>query len=159
MTAKEEFNAVEWQTLVEGPALGGLIVIASQRGGTIRESVAMAKVYVESEKEHKGHDLLGEIAAKPPKLGAREFSSAEQLRMEGLERIRGAVALLEQKATPDELEAYKRFALTVAQRAAEADKSGGFLGVGGEKVSDSERAALADVAAALGTEPPAAPAE
>ena len=29
------------------------------------------------------------------------------------------------------------------------------LGIGGERVSDSERAALAEIAGALGTEPPA----
>ena len=42
MTTKAEFNAEEWQNVAEGPALGGLIVIAAQRGGTIRESVQMA---------------------------------------------------------------------------------------------------------------------
>ena len=45
MTTKAEFNAEEWSKITEGPALAGLIVIASQRGGTIRESLAMAKVY------------------------------------------------------------------------------------------------------------------
>jgi hypothetical protein len=29
------------------------------------------------------------------------------------------------------------------------------MGIGGERVTDAERAALADIAAALGTEPPA----
>ena len=62
--------------------------------------------------------------------------------------------LLERQASPEELAAYREFAITVAQRAAEADKSGGFLGVGGERVTDAESAALAEIAAALGTDPP-----
>jgi hypothetical protein len=40
--------------------------------------------------------------------------------------------------------------VTVATRAAEADKSGGVLGVGGERVSDAERGALDRIREALG---------
>ena len=160
MSSKADFDALEWQTVVEAPAIAGLIVVTRQRGGAIRESLAIAKAYAEALKEHKGHDLLGEIVEKPPRLGPRDFSSAEDLHVQGLERIRTAAATLEPKASPEELEAYKRFTLTVAERAAEADKSGGFLGVGGERVSDTEAAALDEIAAALGIErTPPAPAD
>ncbi len=47
--------------------------------------------------------------------------------------------------------------LTVAERAAERTKSGGVLGIGGERVSDAERAALDELAAALGVERDTAP--
>jgi hypothetical protein len=151
MTTKADFNAEEWEQVLEAPALAGLIVITAQRGGTIRESVQMAKAYTEARKEHAGSDLLGEIVAQPPTVDPRQFESAEQLRSEGLQRIRDAVGLLEPKAEPEDLEAYKRFVLTVAERAAEATKSGGVLGIGGERVSDAESAALDELAAALGT--------
>ena len=154
MTTKAEFNAEEWEQIAGGPALAGLIVISAQRGGTIRETVAMAKVYKETADQHGGSDLVGEIAATTPSIDRHEFSSAEDLRTRGLGKITEAVGLVESKATPDELAAYRAFAITVAQRAAEADKSGGFLGIGGERVSDSERTALNDVAAALGTDAP-----
>ncbi len=52
MTTKADFNGEEWDQISEGPALAGLIVIASQRGGTIRETLAMAKVYAEAQKSH-----------------------------------------------------------------------------------------------------------
>jgi hypothetical protein len=157
MTTKADFNAEEWEQVTGGPALAGLIVIAAQRGGTIRETVAMAKVYSAARAEHGDSDLLGELVATPPRVDQKQFTSAEDLRTRGLGLITQAVALVEAKATPEELEAYRAFALTVAQRAAEADKSGGFLGVGGERVTEAESAALDDVAGALGTErPPAA---
>ncbi len=152
LTTKAEFDAQQWQTITEGPALAGLIVVSAQRGGTIRESVAMAKVYAEAKKTHAGQDLLGEIAEKPPHLATKEFSSLEDLRTVGMERIRNAVTILEPKATPEEVESYKQFCLTVGERAAEADKSGGFLGVGGERVTDSESAALDELASTLGVE-------
>jgi hypothetical protein len=154
MATKADFNAEEWQTVVEGPAIGGLIVISSQRGGTIRETVAMAKAYAEAKREHEGHDLLGDVAAAPPRISPKEFSSVEDLHTSGIERVRNAVSILEAKASPEEVEAYRSFAMAVADRAAEADKSGGFLGVGGERVSDAERQAIGQLAEALGTEPP-----
>ena len=154
MTAKAEFNADEWQVLLEAPALAGLVVISAQRGGTIRESFEVAKAYGDARKEHDA-ELIGEIAATPAPLRPGRFKSAEELHDASLERIREAISLLESKASPEELEAFRAFTLSVAQRAAEADKSGGVLGIGGERVSDSERAALGEVAAALGTEAPA----
>ena len=152
MATKEDFNAVEWQTVAEGPALAGLIVVTAQRGGTIRESVAMAKAYVAALEKHKGHDLLGEIAARPPEMSPREFGSKDELNTQGLERIGNAVTLLEDKA-PDVVDDYKEFTITVAKAAAEADKSGGFLGVGGDRVTDAERAALDRIRETLGLDP------
>jgi len=152
MTTKADFNAEEWERVLQGPAIAGLIVVAVQRGGTIRETVEMAKVYKEAREQHAGSDLLGEIVSSPPTADPRRFESVEQLRSQGAEQIRDAVALLESKASPEDVEAYRRFALTVAERVAERTKSGDFLGIGGERVSDAERAALDEIAAALGTE-------
>jgi hypothetical protein len=59
--------------------------------------------------------------------------------------LRDAVALLERKATPEEVEDYKRFVVTLAERVAAAHKEGG------EPVSQAERAAIDEIAAALGT--------
>src|SRR5262245_22585232 len=151
MTTKAEFDAAEWETIVEGPAIAGLIVVAAQRGGSIREAIAIGKEYVEEAREHAG-ELIGEIAEKPPRLSHKEFSSKEDLHTSGLQRISQAVELLKGKATPDEVEAYGRFVLAVAQRAAAADKSGGTLGIGGVEVSDSENAALDEIAAAVGVD-------
>ena len=151
MATKEDFNAVEWQSVTEAPALAGLIVITAQRGGTIRESVAMAKAYAEAGKAHGDQDLLGAIVTSRPDIAPREFASVDELNTQGLERIRGAVSLLEGKA-PEVVDDYKQFMITVATRAAEADKAGGFLGVGGERISDAERAALDRIREALGLE-------
>jgi len=156
MTTKADFNAEEWAQIAEGPALAGLIVISSQRGGTIRETLAMAKVYAAAQKEHAAGDLVGELVKSAPQLESKEYSSKEDLRTRGLGKISDAVKLVEAKATPGELAEYREFAMAVAQHAAEADKSGGFLGIGGERISGNEQTALNDVAAALGTDAPEA---
>ncbi len=154
MTTKADFNAEEWSQVAEGPPLAGLIVIAAQRGGTLRESMQMAKYWVSEREQHEGGELLDALLAERPEVDPKQFKSAEALRSEGLEKVRAAVALLESKATPEEVEAYKRFTLGLAQRVAEAHKSGGVLGVGGEQVSAAESTALSEIAETLGLEPP-----
>jgi hypothetical protein len=67
-----------------------------------------------------------------------------------LENISQAIALLEQKATPQEVEEYRQFTLSLAHKVAEARKSG-FLGLSGERVSDAEEAAIAAVTEAVGS--------
>ena len=46
------------------------------------------------------------------------------------------------------MDEYRRFVLTLAQRVAEAHKEGG------ERVSEAETAAIAEIAEALGSSPP-----
>ena len=62
----------------------------------------------------------------------------------GLQNLRDATALIEQKATPEELAAYKRFVLTVADKVANAHREEGV------DVSAAEQAAIDEIAAALG---------
>ena len=138
MATKADFNAEEWQQVAGAPAIAGFIVITAQKGGTIRETMAMGKAYAEAKKEHDD-GLLGEIVATSPQPDLEGLKSQEELRVKGLAKLREAVELLEPKATPEEVDGYKAFTLTVAQRAAEADKSGGVVGIGGERVSDAER--------------------
>jgi hypothetical protein len=69
------------------------------------------------------------------------------------ERLQAAMRILEQKATPEEVDAYKRFVMSVAQAAASAHKEGGFLGIGGKEISDKENQALDEISVTLGAPP------
>ena len=149
MTKKAEFNAEEWAHVTEGPAVAGMIVSTSQKGGTIRESLSMGKAYAEARESHEGPELITELLSSSPSIDPAGYKTPEELRTKGLDRIREAVALLETKAQPEEVQAYREFVLSVAGRAAEADKSGGFLGVGGKKVSENEQKALDEIREAL----------
>jgi hypothetical protein len=151
MTSKADFNAEEWSTVVEAPLLAGLRVIAADRGGTIRESMAMGRVYEEARKSQGQSELLDQLAASPPAVDQERAKAAGDLRTLTNERLREALGILEGKASPDEVEAYKRFVLGVAEAAAKAHKEGGFIGIGGKQVSESEQAALDEIAATLGT--------
>jgi hypothetical protein len=45
MTGKADFTEEEWKTILEAPPSAGLVVILSDRGGSIRETFSMAKAY------------------------------------------------------------------------------------------------------------------
>ena len=53
---------------------------------------------------------------------------------------------------PSEAKAFKDWLNQIANLVAEAGVEGGFLGFGGVKVSDAERATLAEISTALGAQ-------
>jgi hypothetical protein len=148
MTARAEFTPEEWQVVLEGPPSAGMIVVTAQRGGTFRETIAMGKAYVEARRQHGESELLDEIVSAKPEIDHTRYHSAEELKEKGLQHLRDAVELLERKATPEELEDYRRFVLTLADKVAIAHREGG------ESVSPAEQAAIQEIAASLGAAAP-----
>src|SRR5919199_2798278 len=116
MTTKADFNAEEWTTLVEAPLLAGMSVVAAERGGTLKESVAVGRTYAEARQRHGESPLLDEIVASPPVMDpARLREGAGDPRQLATARLRDAAALIDAKASADEAQAYKRFVVTVAE--------------------------------------------
>jgi hypothetical protein len=145
MTGSAEFTPEEWDTIQEAPTSAGMIVSTAERGGTIREAFAMAKAYAEARQEHGESALLDEVVSHKPEVDRTKAHSPEELKQNGLKRIREAVELLEQKATPEEVEDYRRFVISLAERVAGAKGESG-----DDKISDAERAAIAEIKEALG---------
>ncbi len=147
MTTKAAFNAQEWSEVVTAPALAAMLVVAADRGGTLRETVAIQRAYAEAREGAQG-GLLREILGTPPALDPGSVPrTSEDLQREAPAALRRAVRLLERLGTDDEVVAYKRFVYGVAETVARAHKEGGFLGIGGKEVSDKEQAALDRIAA------------
>jgi hypothetical protein len=145
MTARAAFSPEEWKVVLEGPPTAGMIVVTAARGGMFRETVAMSKAYVEARAQHGESELLDEIVAAKPEMDHARYHSAQELRESGLEHLRGAVALLEAKATAGELDGYRRFVLALANKVAAAHREEG------QSVSPAEAEAIQEIAAALGT--------
>ena len=146
MTGSADFTAEEWDVVLEGPTSAGMIVSTAERGGSFREAFAMAKAFTEARKEHGDSALLDEIVSHKPEMDRTRSHSAEELKEHGLQRIRDAIALLEQKATPEEVDDYRRFVTSLAERVAGAKSE-----KDDKQVSDGESAAIAEIAQALGS--------
>ena len=149
MTEKAEFNAEEWDTIVSGPASAGAYLITAHKGGTFRETVSLAKAYGEARKAG-GTGLLAQIVSSAPSSPPKGAQTVQEFRQGALDQLRSAVELLRERATPEENEEYAGFVRDVAHKVAERHKEGGFLGIGGERVSETERAALAEIDEVLG---------
>ena len=148
MTTKGIFSSVEWKAVLGGPPSAGMIMVTAARGGMFRESIAMSKAYAEARAQHGESELLDEIVAAKPEMDHTRYRSAEELRDNGLEHLRDAVALVESKATTEELDGYRRFVMSLASKVAAAHREEG------QSVSPAEAAAIQQIAAALGTTGP-----
>lgn len=149
MAAKADFNAEEWATVVEAPVLAGLRVVGADRGGTIRESVAIGKVYTEARQDQGTSELLDELVASPPSVDPKRLQAQGDIAAASHERLREALSVLHEKASAEDAEDYKQFVLRVAQAAAEAHKEGGFIGIGGKPISSEEQSALDEIRGVL----------
>ena len=151
MTTKADFNAQEWTALVEAPLFAGMSVVAAERGGTIRESLAIGKAYAAARRHHGESPLLDEIVSSPPGLDPNRLrESGGDVQQVATSRLREAVSVVDSKAAGEDAEAYKRFVVTVAEAVASANREGGFAGIGGKPVSESEQAALDAIRSTLG---------
>ncbi len=144
MTSKSDFTDEEWRLILEAPPSAGMIVVTAQRGGSFRETIAMAKAYAEARQQHGKSQLLDEIVAAKPERDHTHYHSLEELKRHGLQYLRDSVALLESKTSPEEVDEYRQFILTLAQKVAAAHREHG------RDVSEAEQTAIDDIAEALG---------
>ena len=144
MTTKADFTEPEWDQVLSGPPMAGMILAMADHGGMMRETFAMAKAYGEARKEHGKSQLLDEIVSTKPERDHSRFHSYDELKRHGVQLLQEAVATLEGKATADEVDDYRRFVLALAKRVAERHEEHG------TQISPAEQSALDDLAVALG---------
>jgi hypothetical protein len=148
MTSKANFSPEEWTTVLEGPPSAGILVATAARGGTFRETFAVGKAYAEARQQHGASQLLDEIVAARPEVDHTRFQSPEELRRHSLQHLRDAIDVLQRKATPQEVEDYRRFIATLVEKVASAHREDGVA------ISRAEQAAIEEVATSLGTGDP-----
>jgi hypothetical protein len=150
MTSRADLSAEEWSIVAEAPLLAGARVVAAERGGTIRESLSIRRVYAAARELHGESALLDDLVASSPSIETLRVRAGGDPVAASNDGLRSALAILQAKATPADLDAYKGFVLAVVQTVAEAHREGGVAGIGGEEVSEREQAALDEIGALLG---------
>jgi len=153
MSVEGRFSADEWRLVRSAPVLIGTGMVAADPGGIVnlvKEAAAMGATTRAVLKEHRDDALLTAIVEAGDEemkdemdavLGGAEsaMDKRERLQSGALDRLRTALEILERKAEPGELRAYKHWVGEMARRVAEAGKEGGFMGFGGVRVTESER--------------------
>ncbi|HWT93574.1 MAG TPA: hypothetical protein VN238_11290 [Solirubrobacteraceae bacterium] len=162
MTTKGEFTAAEWERLGRAPLVAGLAVSFADPSGpldTVKESAAALRTLAEAaqpnaDTDHgpfvralaqdvvgKGQNPLGDF--RPSRRGGLD---------ECLDELRHAARLLD-RVTTEEHAAYIAWVRTAAQRVALAAREGGFLGIGGQQVSEREQEMLEKLGQIFGVRP------
>jgi hypothetical protein len=163
MTAKEHFTDDEWASILQAPMLAGLAVTAADPGGlwgAIKEGAGIARSLAEAKAGGDAGSLVSEVGAafdsadgrRTAQEGVKALVSGKkpaEVTAAAVVRLGEIKALVDAKA-PAQSTAFKAFLKTTAQTVAEAGTEGGFLGFGGEKVSDAEKKTLADIDRVLG---------
>lgn len=163
MARKNDFSAEEWELLRTAPYLTALAVaVAGGSGifGSFKEAMAPAGAIIEAARGDNG--LLRDICAQEEMKAAQTSLKGlvkgkdiealrRQVREAALEKVGSAIGLLASRDAADDVQAYRQFVTEIANRVAKAAKEGGFLGFGGERVSENERALLADLAGIVGS--------
>lgn len=161
MATKADFTSEEWGLILSTPQVASLyLALASPSGplGLAQEMIASTKGIIEALKSSSGNELIDAVAADiREKADKRErmesplktSNDPNDLKAQCMRIFREVAALLSQKA-PAEAQAYKQWVYQAAQNSANAAKEGGVFGIGGERVSEAETAALQELAFALG---------
>jgi hypothetical protein len=145
VATKAQFTEQEWDQVLSGPPMAGMVTAMADHGGMLRETFAIAKAYGEARRQHGKSELLDEIVSAKPERDHTRFHSYDELKRHVVQLLQDAVAILERKATLDEVDDYRQFILTLSRRVAERHKEDG------AQVSPAEQRTIDDLAAALGT--------
>ena len=154
MTSRQDFTEQEWARIRRAPLVAGVAISLADPGGPIEVAKETMASLRSATLPPSQEELLASVALdvqalaqhKQNPLGDFKPRSGQQV----LEELRGVNEIVTAKATPEEVEAFRRWLVAAAQSAADAAKEGGFLGFGAEQVSAGEKQMLDQVRAVLG---------
>lgn len=163
MANKSNFTPEEWKKVIQAPLLTGFAVSAGDPSGfigTLQEGMASAKALAQAKASGGGDELIkavvedlltpeGRTAAREGVKNVIQGAQLSEIKGRALAELGKTAAILDSKA-PGESKAFKAWLNEMANLVAEAGAEGGFLGFGGVKVTDMERATLAEIASTLG---------
>ena len=161
MAIKDSFSAAEWSRLVQSPMLASMAVTAADPSGlvgAVQEAAATSRSMLGARGQEGtlAREIVGAFEDGETRREARQEVTAMARGKRASEVSDAAVAELASVAeivrskAPDQAAAFADWLRELASRVAEAGTEGGFLGFGGEKVSEAEKMTLADIDAALG---------
>jgi hypothetical protein len=163
MANKTTFTPEEWKQVLESVMLTGMAVtVADPSGliGVLKESMATGRSLIAAKSDPQSNELVRAVAAEFETSEGRQAardqlkatlkgSKAGDVKTKSIAALHDVATLIESKA-PDDAAGFKTWLQHIAAGAAEAANEDTFMGFGGVKVSDKERATLAELSSALG---------
>ena len=164
MANKQTFTPDEWSKILQSTMLAGIAVTAAEPSGlwgALKEAFAGSSALAEAKSNTSSSELIKAVVAEfETKEGRASVQEALRQRLTGakpadavqrsLANLQEVSAILDAKA-PQDAPPFKTWLRAISQTVAEASSEGGFLGIGGVRVSEAEKATLDDISRALGT--------
>lgn len=150
------YTPEETATVIKAVTMSGMAVAIADIGivSTAIEAGAMAKEIVGATKQYPNNELIqaafSEESLKKGYPGSPDKDmTPDNAVNKAIDAINAALAIVNAKASPEEVSEYKQLIYATADRVANAAGEGLF-GSGAQKVSAKEAAALSSLKAALG---------
>jgi hypothetical protein len=165
MANKQNFKPEEWTKILESTMLAGMAVSAAEPNGlwgAVKEAFASSSTLAAAKSDAGANELVKAVVSDfETKEGRAAVQEALRQHLAGakkpgevvqrsLANLREVSAILNAKA-PQDAAGFKAWLQAIGKNVAEASSESGFLGIGGVKVSEAEKATLADISNALGT--------
>jgi hypothetical protein len=143
--------------------MAGIAVTAAEPSGLwgrLKESMATGRALLEAKTDVGSNELIKAVVAdfetSEGRASAREGlqaklmgSKPEEIKSKAIDAVREASSVIDAKA-PSDAAAFKTWLRHTSQLVAEASTEGGFLGFGGVRVSEAEKATITQISSALG---------
>jgi hypothetical protein len=168
MASKSDFAPVEWKKLVQAPLLAGFAVSAADPSGFIgllQEAFAAGRSLSDARTQAGdalvravAEELVSSTGRAEAREGVRTVAQGaplDEIRGRALDALKEVGALLDAKASED-ARPFKEWLLQIARVVAEAGLEDTFLGFGGVRISEKEKATLRDISQLLGLDAPSA---
>ncbi|MBE2220834.1 MAG: hypothetical protein IAF02_04805 [Anaerolineae bacterium] len=159
MSTKSDYTEQEWEGLLQAPVMAGMYIMVADVSVTAmgKEMAGMLKAIQAQNAPDAAKELVSAVVAdivakssNKEKLEQPELDKQQDPKVQIMKILKDDLAVLDEKATPEEKSGFGAWLMTVAQATAEAGREGGFLTIGSVHVSDKEKTALAELKAELG---------
>lgn len=170
---RDKYSEEEWTIVAAIPQLiGGTVSSVGFSGliGTAKEAMSSLKGLMAGHDMFPDNGLIGAIAPhKEDMKAAAEAASAhkeylkakiaehgiknrEDMTSLTMQQLNEALCLVDEREVPQIANEYRQWLFATAERVANAAKEGGFLGIGGTRVSENEEQFLSQLKESLGLE-------
>jgi hypothetical protein len=150
MAGRQSFTEQEWAALAHAQLAAGYLVAGAEHGPRREFVDEMYAVFQELRERSVTADSELVRAVAGDHVGGETIDEWEAEGVDALlDAIREAAEAVAERA-PEESAAFAAHIVAVAERAAHATKHGGFLGIGGTRVSDAEQSLVDRIREAVG---------
>jgi hypothetical protein len=162
MATKANFTLDEWKVILGSPMLAGLAVTLAEPSGIwglMKEGMVSGTAMLQAKTDAGATELAKALVADMETSEGRSLAqdglkseltgkSPAELKQQVIAILVRVGQILDAKAPADSA-AFKAWLKHIAEQVAEAASEGGFLGFGGVKVTDAEKASIGEVEQAL----------